>query len=1851
MRILAILLVLCVLASVQAADNYKPYLHKPVVPDHPEVRLFGQYSTNLFPGAATYSYPIEVPKGTNGLQPSIAIAYNSQSMNQRPGILGAGWQLASYDYIYRDVNSTIGDTADDEFFLILGGAQYKLVQGPDDKWYSEVDNHFRIEKDSNWNLTTKDGTNYYFGYSAYGKWFITEITDTFGNKVFFDYSTNPYDEDTGSVYLSKIEYNSGKERVIKFRYEDSVRPDRRLIYFQGNGMEESRRLENIEVYTDEELVRRYNLNYTANEAHSTLKSIKQYGNDNTSLLHTISFDYFISKTGYTKLTDYVPPVLFCKDDYLDQGVRLVDVNNDGFMDIIQGNQSNSVNKIWINDKSDSWELSSMKLPGYLIDSSGLDEGYRFADVNKDGYTDIVRADNGVRKVYINNGTVWNEESWSFPGINFVDASGQDQGLRFAEVDGDGRVDLILAKSTKQVYLNTGNGWTLSSWSVPYDFVHSNYSDTGVRLSDVNGDGLVDFLRGAQGTRWAYINNGTAWIEDSTWNPPLDFYGSAHRDIGVRIVDVNGDGLADIIQNDRNVTKTKGAWINNGSGWVSNSSWEPPEYLTLHGHSTARRLADINGDGLADIVFSDRNEDIQFTMIKNKTYSLLKSITNEYGGITYINYTHSTEFDNTEDGLSKIGFNIWVVANITANNMMNGSFSIFSPGNYSYSLGKYNYNDSEFRGFGQATEHLPSKTVNHYFYQDNHRRGKEYKTEVYDGEIIYSKNKKDYNYTDKNGIYNVTLLFSADYLYDGNENPIITNKSYNYDWYGNLWSMTDHGDTAVAGDERYYSYSYAMNPTFWIMDKVASAAVFENDIKIKQTRYFYDDQGFTGVSKGAVTKIERWNDGGNHSYTYYNYDDHGNVVKETDSLGHSSSIEYEVTKTYPMKSVNALGHTSKSSYDPGTGNMIWQEKNDIRTSYVYDEFGRILKEILPYDTANSPTKRYYYTFDGSPPEKVAVSLKSSANNTQDDTYHYIMYYYDGFGNIVQIKKDLEGKQIVKNLFYDSSFRVASEQNPYFDSRIDGLSNVSNDVNTTYTYDALDRVVYVLNPDGTNKTVIFDQYNITDYDENGNMHMYTLDSHGRITGVHEYPDDLGYNEFLTTYTYDGNDNLVEIEDTLGNEFVFEYDSLGRKTGMDDPDLGIWVYDYDTNGNLVRQTDAKGNEIELLYDALGRIKSKKSHDVNLTFSYDSEYLGTLTNLSMNDINFSYEYDDRMRVIREVKNILDQDFETTFIYDSQNRLVSKNGLSRLDFLYNKLDKVREIPGYIDTTSYSAFGSIVNRSYSNDLVQSFAYDTETNRLQSIYIPSTQNLTYSYDHVGNILSISDSVLNRDHVMTYDALNRMKTATIGSDVYKYTYNPIGNMMNIVENGQSKKFVYNGEQAHAPSQIVDGSASIDVYNPHELNSGYKDRVIEAYLVNDKDTDSTANVSIMFGDGNYITDSVTVNESVMMLIQHNYSTGGDYSVNVTANDDSEAFGIKFGVRAKSLTNLYNDYTNSIFEFVMMNDLKEIVYNVAWNCTDGIVSIYSANLSGEQSLYDYFAHNYSTPGVKTIRCDVTSDDGNDWKKLTFLTKDLEIEDYDVLISDISRRIVAYDVVNYFHDMEANISMTAEGATNVMSSNISNDEAIMVFVETNYSSDGAKSFEIELSAENYSESFVENFMLESVSIDNFVRDSKNYTTQVYVFDVTNQWHDGSVNWSIDSIGIENVSLLNNSGMIMVMVEHNYTTYGETPVEVRAVRDTVVASVDDQFELNPVEIESMDILNEGILSVTELVVDNNIGGLQTFNWQYDTDEENLSSDGIEINDTCFVFIEANYSSSGVYVTSATINSTLNNDTQSGVIVI
>jgi hypothetical protein len=145
----------------------------------------------------------------------------------------------------------------------------------------------------------------------------------------------------------------------------------------------------------------------------------------------------------------------------------------------------------------------------------------------------------------------------------------------------------------------------------------------------------------------------------------------------------------------------------------------------------------------------------------------------------------------------------------------------------------------------------------------------------------------------------------------------------------------------------------------------------------------------------------------------------------------------------------------------------------------------------------------------------------------------------------------------------------------------------------------------------------------------------------------------------------------------------------------------------------------------------------------------------------------------------------------------------------------------YVQSSSYDAAGHIVDRRLGSSLLKNvFTYYPWTTangqgRLQSLYTglvnpPKTtyQNLAYTYDAVGNPLSIVDYIMGnpQTQTFTYDALNRLTgaqadggTGDLGDyPLESYTYDASGRL-----NGKAGvSYTYDATQPHAVDALSNG-----------------------------------------------------------------------------------------------------------------------------------------------------------------------------------------------------------------------------------------------------------------------------------------------------------------------------------------------------------------------------------------------------------------------------------------------------------------
>jgi len=598
---LGLLCILSIPSLVSAdviGDTYKPEVVQSVLKED------GVFNVGLQTCGMSYTVPIFTPPATNGLAPNLRLTYSSQGGSPLD-LLGMGWDVTG-SYIQRDVENTPDDLGDDTFDLVLNGDKHDLVYNPSTgRYHTQIESFVRIERLSGapnsmgeyWFVTEKDGTKHRFGFNtdsenlANGRdyvwrWSLDETSDTHDNKIFYSYI-----EDGGLVTPDEIVYNNDGKRKIIFLFE-SKQP--RVIYDQGSRIWLDKRLYEIKVYYDSSLVRRYHLDYTDSMAgQSILSSLTEFDSDGLSK-PPYEFTYNSENNNWNPDSVWEPQVYFNTQTYYGDsfgtGARLADVNGDGLVDILLGESSHGGGE--------------------------------------------------TRTTHLNNKNGWNADESLKPPINFIylDYNGKiwDQGVQLTDVNNDGLLDIIQGLSTyqgttKNIYLNTGSAWLLDppGWELPVTFtlhtINGDVYDNGVRIADVNGDKRPDILVGLKTdlgeTKTAYINTGSNWIEDPSWAPELFFINRLANgdqlDYGVRLVDVNGDGLVDLVKSfyESGWGYTKKVFLNTGSGWQEEPSFNPPieftRYESLGGtcyntylqKDMGVRMADVNGDGRIDFTKS------------------------------------------------------------------------------------------------------------------------------------------------------------------------------------------------------------------------------------------------------------------------------------------------------------------------------------------------------------------------------------------------------------------------------------------------------------------------------------------------------------------------------------------------------------------------------------------------------------------------------------------------------------------------------------------------------------------------------------------------------------------------------------------------------------------------------------------------------------------------------------------------------------------------------------------------------------------------------------------------------------------------------------------------------------------------------------------------------------------------------------------------------------------------------------------------------------------------------------------------------------------------------------------------
>lgn len=381
-------------------------------------------------------------------------------------------------------------------------------------------------------------------------------------------------------------------------------------------------------------------------------------------------------------------------------------------------------------------------------------------------------------------------------------------------------------------------------------------------------------------------------------------------------------------------------------------------------------------------------------------------------------------------------------------------------------------------------------------------------------------------------------------------------------------------------------------------------------------------------------------------TNYDYDVRDNLTEVTDPLGNVTTMAY-----------NLLGRKT-GMHDPDMGN--W--------SYGHDAVGNLTAQIdakgqtitFQYDALNRLTKKdypsgsdVYYKYDNY---KADAPTKNSWGRLR------VMYSGTESGN--------------GHLYeYDNRGRPVKEQ-----VKVDGVT-----YSTSYAYDAADRVVTTIYPNGEAVAVEYNPQGLPEtltgadtyvtgasYTARGQTDLLQLGEAGLDLQVKYdyYTDDRRLQRLRAgtasvpgrdldmRYTYDDVGNVTQIDDVRNGQTqyqIFGYDALDRLTSAATSGAGTWgsyseSYTYNAIGNMTSK-----DGVSYTYPASGP-SSVRPHAVTGTsnggaFSYDTNGNMTSRRDKTGDPTYSQVWDYENRLVSVTAN----GQTTTFTYDGDGALVKR--------------------------------------------------------------------------------------------------------------------------------------------------------------------------------------------------------------------------------------------------------------------------------------------------------------------------------------------------------------------------------------------------------------------------------------------------------------------------------------------------------------------------------------------------------------------------------------------------------------------
>lgn len=637
----------------------------------------------------------------------------------------------------------------------------------------------------------------------------------------------------------------------------------------------------------------------------------------------------------------------------------------------------------------------------------------------------------------------------------------------------------------------------------------------------------------------------------------------------------------------------------------------------------------------------------------------------------------------------------------------------------------------------------------------------------------------------------------------------------YDQYGNALTLKVTTTDAASGDRFIKNTVNTYGTSTWEKEKgrLATSRVtntrpgMSNHVRESAFTYYT-----SGTRRGLLkTEVIEPNKSAYTTTTEYEYDNFGNVTKKTLSASGEASrftrTEYDDARRYATKVYNALGHLTEEVVSRNHFGAPLEVKgmNGLRSYFTYDALGR---EVYTWNNAGADKRTLY--------EGCASGCVSGAKykvTTSNNTGAWNREYYDVLGRVMRTETQGFSKTIYTDREYDNLGRLRFASEPWFSG--DGKHW------TRTEYDLLGRPTKIIAPDNSQATVAYNGLIVVTTNDKGQKKTEIKNVAGELVEVKD-----AINGRLT-YEYDRQGNLHKVNshgngDISGGPITVtvNYDDLGRKTSMSDPDKGSWTYTYTKYGELKKQTNANGHTVEFTYDLLGRQKTRVDKQNgstirgNVTWTYDSAANG-LGQVEMIEDSISgylalFQYDQLGRNDTQLVSFdgtgpsyvtttqFDSRGRVEYVYDAlDDRISGRSGTRNHYNSRGYLEKITDLAtGDLiqQTLDHTARGQLRRQLLGNGATSTFSYQASTGRLLQqtstvLDVFGIQRIDYEWDTLGNLISRENRSGAKSgnpvrESFCYDSLNRLIKTHIGASNYNCAgltsgnqdirYNSVGNI---------------------------------------------------------------------------------------------------------------------------------------------------------------------------------------------------------------------------------------------------------------------------------------------------------------------------------------------------------------------------------------------------------------------------------------------------------------------------------------------